>query len=280
MSSFENTEIASTDNDVTIAPGRSFVVVSGLGGRSIRGWERNLNENPWWASCAASDNGVSDGALFCTFNYNGDPRTAYCEFVDRTERVWDTFFIYSNNTAASTNDSTRAATTSTATATTIREVAIARSTDDIHTHAAAGHADHAATRIPLGGPFETRLTFHEVPVAHAADMTAARLQVIGAAAATPSPSMVIRAVMPGGRLTQAAVVWDSDDEDWETSTQWTSPNLKALLVEIAESVPRGHAAPTTVTLVIAGGVAGTEAYSFDHGECFAPTLSFEMPKSA
>jgi hypothetical protein len=273
MSSFENFEIASTNNDVETAPSRSFVVVSGLGGRGIRGWERNLNENPWWAACASSDNGVSDGALYCTFNYNGDPRRAYCEFVDRTNRTWDTFFVTSNN---SNSTSVPAAATAGAGVTTssMHEVAVARSADDVHVHLPTGNVITDAARLPFGGDYETRLTFAEVPLARAASAASAvRLQVLGAAAAA-QPSMLVRAVVRPGQLTQAAVVWDRDDEDFETSTLWTSPDLLPLLREVAGAYPPTRV-PTSVTLTIRG-TAGTEVYASDHGDCFAPTLSIEF----
>lgn len=63
----------------------------GLGGQSIRSYERDLQNNEWWgiiapalhsnihhrlsyagvAATAASDDGVGDGALLCTFNTDG-----------------------------------------------------------------------------------------------------------------------------------------------------------------------------------------------------------------
>ena len=265
MSSFENPEIWSTSNDVITAPGRSFVTVSGLGGRGIRGWERNLNENPWWASCAASDNGVSDGALYCKFNYNGDARRAYCEFVDRTDRVWDTYFITSENT----NTTTTAPVAHVKPTVLQHEVAVARSVDDGHVHLGSGHADVSATRVALGGAHEARLTFHGVPLRRAGDFKAVHLQVLGAAA-SPAPSMVIRAVRADGELTTASVAWDRDDEDFELNTIWTAPDIASVVREAAAGA---HA--DTLTLVITG-TAGVQVYSYDYGECFAPTLAYEL----
>ena len=72
------------------------------------------------------------------------------------------------------------------------------------------------------------------------------------------------------------MVWDRDDEDCETSTLWSSPDLQPLLAELASSATPRRPASTTVSFVITGQSAGTEVYSFDHGECFAPTLAYEL----
>ena len=267
MNSFVNFEIASTDNDVTTGPGQSFVVVSGIGGHGIRGWVDNLNENPWWASCAASDNGVSDGALYCTFNYNGDPR------------MWDTFYIYSNNTDASGNATATVQLPARKAGTKdLHEVAIARSADDVHIDLATGLATADAAHLLLGGGdgrIQTRLTFEGVPVAQAHAMGEVHLQVLGAArlSSSSTPAMVIRAALPQG-LTAAAVVWDKDEEDFDLHTQWTSPDLQPLLAELASVA---GATTTTVTLVIEGGGAAVMAvYAFDHDACLAPTLTYEL----
>ena len=95
MSHMEDFVIANTSNTLQLEPGKSFVWCSGLGGQSVRGWERGLEQNEWWAATAASDNGATDGGLMCTFNYNGDARKAYCEMIDLNGVVWDTFYIVS-----------------------------------------------------------------------------------------------------------------------------------------------------------------------------------------
>jgi len=272
MSSFIDTEIFSTDNDVQIAPNRSFVVVSGIGGRGIRGWERGLNENPWWASCAASDNGVSDGALLCTFNYNGDPRLAHCVFRDRLDRQWDEFYIRSENT--NTTDAAALAAARRAPVTTnLREVAVSRADGDVSVHLPTGRVDAHAARLRIGGEFMARVAFDNVPLADAASgaLKAAHLQVLGAAIAE-QPWMLIRAVVEGDRLTQAAVLWDREDEGFETSTLWVSPNLVPLMAEVAAEFPR--AVPTSITFVITGS-EGTEIYTYDYDACRASTLALE-----
>ena len=93
MNDYQAHSVANYDEDLVLTEGESFVFCSGLAGKSIREWVDDLNENPWWASCAASDNGVSDGSLLCTFNIDGDARAGYCEFVDRTGVKWDAFNV-------------------------------------------------------------------------------------------------------------------------------------------------------------------------------------------
>ena len=73
--------------------GRSFVFVSGLGGRSIRDQEL---DGPWWASIYASDQGAQAGALFGVFNYQGNPRLARFYFKDVAGNVVDDFLVESS----------------------------------------------------------------------------------------------------------------------------------------------------------------------------------------
>ncbi|TPX76297.1 hypothetical protein CcCBS67573_g02439 [Chytriomyces confervae] len=96
MSNFEDTEIASKDNTLHIQPGKSFAVVSGLGGESIRKWHGGLDKNPWWAATLAANNKAEYGALLCTFNKGGDPSLAKCKFKDINGKTKDKFKIISN----------------------------------------------------------------------------------------------------------------------------------------------------------------------------------------
>jgi hypothetical protein len=56
--------------------GRTFAVVSGIGGHKVTGFYDDLEANPWWAANAALDNGTDFGALYCTLNVNGVPGAA------------------------------------------------------------------------------------------------------------------------------------------------------------------------------------------------------------
>jgi len=92
------------------SPGRSFVFVSGLGGESIRSQQRCLPAtfpygcNGEWAKIYTSDQGATFGALFITFNIDGDPRKAQGYFKNINGEIIDTFVIradaFSSLTAA------------------------------------------------------------------------------------------------------------------------------------------------------------------------------------
>jgi hypothetical protein len=101
LSSCEHQTVASTadplvlsrDNPGTPADeGRSFAFVSGLGGHSIR--DQHLS-GLWWASVYTSDQDANYGALFGTFNYEGDPQLAYFYFKDIDGVIADEFFVRS-----------------------------------------------------------------------------------------------------------------------------------------------------------------------------------------
>lgn len=89
-----DTLVLSADDPLTIDDeGRSFVFVSGLGGRSIRNQDR---DGDWWASIYTSDQGANHGALFGEFNYQGDPRLARFYFKDIDGNIPDEFFVESS----------------------------------------------------------------------------------------------------------------------------------------------------------------------------------------
>ena len=89
----------SEPNDLCVGRGRSFVFVSGLGGRSIRNQDRCLPAtfphgcNQEWANIYTSDQGAKYGALFITFNVGGDPRKAHGYFKNTNNEIIDEFDI-------------------------------------------------------------------------------------------------------------------------------------------------------------------------------------------
>ncbi len=89
MHDFENKVVASASPILRIAPGHSFVVVSGLGGGDIR---RQRHGGPWWAAVYAKDHGAAHGALFCEFSGNSKG-LARCYFKDIAGRIIDRFMI-------------------------------------------------------------------------------------------------------------------------------------------------------------------------------------------
>jgi hypothetical protein len=101
MSNFQTQTVASTSNTLVLKKGKSFDFVNGLGGGISA---QKLGGN-WWASIYASTclststqchpNGTN-GALFCTFNVNGQPDHASCYFKDINGVIVDAFDLISN----------------------------------------------------------------------------------------------------------------------------------------------------------------------------------------
>ncbi len=101
LSSMENQVMASTsdtlvlvkDDPATIEDeGRSFVAVSGLGGRGINA-QRNFD--PLWASVYSRNQDANPGALFGVFNYNGQSDLARFYFKDIDGNIVDSFYVHS-----------------------------------------------------------------------------------------------------------------------------------------------------------------------------------------
>jgi hypothetical protein len=84
---------------MSVRPGATFAVVSGLGGRSIRNQQRCLpGKAPYgcngeWASIYTSDQGAQYGALFLVFNVDGDPTAARGYFKNIGGQIIDRFTI-------------------------------------------------------------------------------------------------------------------------------------------------------------------------------------------
>jgi hypothetical protein len=87
-----------------LSKGRTFALVSGLGGHSVRAFDPKIHgDDTWWASYFTSDrwmmNGVEQtgvgthGALFVRFHVDGDGRKALAYFKDVAGRIADTFTI-------------------------------------------------------------------------------------------------------------------------------------------------------------------------------------------
>lgn len=75
---------------LSIAPGKTFVTVSGIGGHSIRVQKRN---GPWWSAIDSATQGAQFGALFCAFNYAGNSKQALCYFKNINGEVKDMFVV-------------------------------------------------------------------------------------------------------------------------------------------------------------------------------------------
>jgi hypothetical protein len=87
------------DFDVCISSGKTFAFVSGLGGTGIRDQDRCLPSTfPYgcdevWAKIYTSTQDAEFGALFITFNVDGDPNKAQGYFKNTSGQVVDRFRI-------------------------------------------------------------------------------------------------------------------------------------------------------------------------------------------
>jgi len=99
----------SNPNVLCVAPGKTFVFHSGLGGRSIRKQVRCLPTtypygcNGEWAKIYTSNQNAQYGALFITFNYNGNTSKAYGEFKNIQGQVIDSFIIVASDLPSSSD---------------------------------------------------------------------------------------------------------------------------------------------------------------------------------
>lgn len=105
LSNIATQDVASTANDFTITKGSTFVLVSGLGGKSIRRQQAGGN---WWASIYASDCRPADsvckpnathGALFAVLNVDGRPNKGIFYFKNIDGREIDRFTVISQKEA-------------------------------------------------------------------------------------------------------------------------------------------------------------------------------------
>lgn len=89
---------------LTVGPGSTFTAVSGLGGKSIRGYESLHDGDTWWGTLYTADyynnNGVevddfeaAAGVLFIRFHVDGDPAAARGYFKNIAGETIDEFDI-------------------------------------------------------------------------------------------------------------------------------------------------------------------------------------------
>ena len=86
LSNFEQKTIVNKSGDMTLKPGQSFAVVSGLGGRDVVSQEHG---GDWFASIYTASQGATHGALFCTFEIT----TADCYFKAIDGAIPDRFTL-------------------------------------------------------------------------------------------------------------------------------------------------------------------------------------------
>ncbi|NIR52431.1 hypothetical protein GWO43_27765, partial [candidate division KSB1 bacterium] len=93
LSSMENKTVVNRSDTLDIKKGHSFAFVSGLGGKSIRSQKR---DGDWWAAVYTDSQDANHGALFGTFNLNGNPNLAEFYFKDIDGVVPDRFWVVSH----------------------------------------------------------------------------------------------------------------------------------------------------------------------------------------
>lgn len=90
LSDYETQRVVSQSSEMVLEPGRSFAVVSGLGGHDIK---PQVNTGDWFASVYTASQGATHGALFCSMGT--DEADCYFKAVDGS--VPDRFRLSSSN---------------------------------------------------------------------------------------------------------------------------------------------------------------------------------------
>ena len=93
LSNMTTQEIASTGDSLELRRGRTFAFVAGLGGGEVR---PQYVTGDWWAKTYSASQGAVSGAMFGTFNVDGNPRKARFEFKAINGAVPDRFEVYSD----------------------------------------------------------------------------------------------------------------------------------------------------------------------------------------
>jgi len=259
--------------------GRSFLYVSGLGGHSIRPWLYDAQENPWWAQCAATDNGVNYGALLCEFT----DTEAVCEFVDLDGIVWDKFTVYP------VADLTAPVPPANPCTTQLVEFGAAEDVhEDIYGTVYTSESNFSLTENSLTAAFR----FTEIPISSIDDIRSAHLQLFGFSVDAGFSQVTIRAeitsdssefgmnVPVSGVTTRAttkqAVTWTQVDGEyeWEAGEVWVSPDLRPILNEVfrLDEWESGN----SLTIIVQGEGSARRVFTRDQGDCVAPTLSLTL----
>ncbi len=91
LSDYQHGTVANSSSVLHLEPGRSVLILSALGGNSIRRASSHLRSEPWWAaSLSAGDPNEQFGACFCRFEGS---RRANCYFKTTDDIVIDQFVL-------------------------------------------------------------------------------------------------------------------------------------------------------------------------------------------
>jgi len=102
---------SSAQHAMTLGPGRSVVVTSGLGGFEVKTANPKMVSNDWWACSFNRDTpkgregqtpiAPNFGVFFCRFHIEGDPFLAHCFFKTVDHETVDDFYIRMDRTTES-----------------------------------------------------------------------------------------------------------------------------------------------------------------------------------
>eukprot|EP00736_Rhodelphis_marinus_P013118 Rmarinus@m.29862 len=300
MSDFREHEIANKDDTIVLSAGddgTSFAYVSGLGGRSVRNWEFNLNENEWWASCVAKDNGGTYGAMLCEFHVDNNPRLARCEFRDVNGVVWDQFDVYTTLPEGGEEGVVQFSTP--APKSSIIELQISDPSNDVELRGSEIRCDANAITLAHAPSFGEKLAassafrFEAVPLVSAEEIVEAHLQFYGVDGGESAHNVqIIRAeYTPNSApfdchseqqprtLTQASAIWtiDNGDDENDNNTVWTTVDVSEILREI--TAMDGWKENGAVTFVIEGS-GDRVVTSYEDHPCLATSLIIEVAPKA
>jgi len=271
MSSFAKQEIAPEKDKLILQQGKTVAFVSGLAGKNIRPWRNNLEKNPWWEKCAASDNGVNYGALYCTFNRNGISNVAECFFKDISGKEWDRFTLNSSLSSVipTFNDMKCNSPFS--------EYAI-QSSEDEEIIAPSHLLDSQKKELLLSHPsveasIISRFTFHNVSL-EKGKQNLVYLQLLGSEFAKGKAEFVIFVELKGLGKSFLPIIWnkvEGEENGWERESGWSSPNLSFQIEDILSSNDESSWTGS-VTVELRGKGATRTIFSYNYSPCLAPAL--------
>jgi hypothetical protein len=289
MSNFQNRVVSGGFNPVlrngNANTATSFLFCSGLGGESIRDNCDNLENQAHWAATAAGNectgycrqNGqasrdVGDGALFCTFKYGGIANLAQCYFKDTTGYVFDLFNVTTQVPDTPTAPADLSCTMP------FLEFTSTESRDNriINKVVADAVAIDDQVIITVDNNHDAMITINNIKLESTDRIVNSRLQVYSAVSGRGLPKIVIRG-SHNGELTNAAVQWIWEGEDWERHTVWNTDDLATIVTEIIQKNDWKRNDSITFIITLTGESDQSRSfYTINHGSWFAPTLTVQL----
>jgi hypothetical protein len=303
LSSFQQQTIVSNDTQapLLLKEGQSFLVVSGVGGKSIFHWNNTLREDPWWAAAHARNDGLNFGALICKFNYNGQKDRAFCYFKQIDSVVLDSFLVISQvNTTA--KETTLLSTYDIEEDTnevgfdvddpTVRVTQVDSSCDDASS-STNGTVDGTSAVLELRSNNTVGFRFNSVDLGAdelplfrraflqfrvAANSTGSyRFNITVEDTIVPEPfcsNNGSTGFLPLSSLPRRniSVIWEGSDP-WTVGQNVVSPNVRSMVTQMVETP--GWRAANSMTFLIESELGSRSVGSYDGSHCLAPFLVLE-----